>query len=59
MGAGQWEARHLDLALGSPLLLLDNVAYLPNGYPFEYSRVLHRGDRAQIEIEFLPALDEL
>ncbi len=59
VGAGQWEARHLDLALGSPLLLLDNVAYLPNGYPFEYSRVLHRGDRAQIEIEFLPALDEL
>ena len=58
VGAGQWEARQLDLALGSPLLLLYNVAYLPEGRPFEYSRVLHRGDRARIEIEYLPALDE-
>ena len=58
VGAGQWEARQLDLALGSPLLLLSNIAYLPEGRPFEYSRVLHRGDRARIEIEYFPALDE-
>lgn len=58
VGAGQWEARQLDLALGSPLLLLYNVAYLPEGRPFEYSRVLHRGDRARIEIEYTPPLDE-
>ncbi|GAC1664051.1 MAG: GntR family transcriptional regulator [Ktedonobacteraceae bacterium] len=59
VGAGQWEARQLDLALGSPLLLLYNVAYLPDGRPFEYSRVLHRGDRARIEIEYIPSRDEL
>jgi GntR family transcriptional regulator len=51
-------ARLLDLALASPLLLLDTVAYLPDGCPFEYSRVLQRGDRARVEVEFLPAPDE-
>ncbi len=59
VAAGQREARLLDLALASPLLLLDTVAYLPDGRPFEYSIVLHRGDRARIEVEFLPAPDEM
>jgi len=59
VGAGQWEAKLLDLALMSPLLLLDTVACLPGGQPFEYSRVLQRGDRARIEVEFLPAPDEM
>jgi len=58
VGAGQWEAKLLDLALMSPLLLLDTVACLPDGRPFEYSRVLQRGDRARIDVEFLPAPDE-
>lgn len=58
IAADQREARLLDLALASPLLLLDTVAYLPDGRPFEYSRVLQRGDRARIEVEFLPAPDE-
>ncbi len=58
VAADQREARLLDLALASPLLLLDTVAYLPDGRPFEYSRVLQRGDRARIEVEFLPAPDE-
>lgn len=58
VAAGDWEARLLDVALGSPLLLLDNVAYLPDGRAFEYSRVLHRGDRARMEVEFLPAPEE-
>ncbi len=58
VAASQWEAKLLDLALASPLLLLDTVACLPDGRPFEYSRVLHRGDRARIDVEFLPAPDE-
>lgn len=58
VAAEQREARLLDLALASPLLLLDAVAYLPDGRPLEYSRVLHRGDRARIEVEFFPAGDE-
>src|SRR5206468_7871595 len=40
IAADQREAQLLGLALASPLLLMDIVAYLPNGRPFEYSRVL-------------------
>ncbi len=59
VAAGQWEARLLEIALSSPLLRLDSVAYLANGRAFEYSQSLHRGDRARVEVEFFPALDEL
>jgi len=59
VAAGPWEARLLDIALASPLLRLDSVAYLPDGRVFEYSQALQRGDRARIELEFLPAPDEL
>lgn len=59
IAAERWEARLLDIALASPLLRLDSVAYLPDGRPFEYSQALQRGDRARIELEFLPAPDEL
>jgi GntR family transcriptional regulator len=59
VAARQREAHLLDIALASPLLLLGTVAYLPDGRPFEYSVVLHRGDSARIEIEFLPAPDEM
>lgn len=58
VAAGQWEARLLDIALGSPLLRLDSTAYLANGRAFEYSQALQRGDRARIEVEFLPASEE-
>jgi GntR family transcriptional regulator len=59
VAAGQWEARLLDIALGSPLLRLDSVAYLPDGRAFEYSQALHSGDRARVEVEFFPVLDEI
>lgn len=58
VAAGQWEARLLDVALGSPLLRLDSIAYLKDGHAFEYSQSLHRGDRARVEVEFFPVLDE-
>jgi GntR family transcriptional regulator len=58
VAATQWEARMLDIALASPLLRLDNVVYLPNGQPFEYSQTLQRGDRARVELEFVPAPDD-
>jgi len=57
--AAQLEARLLDLALASPLLRLDSVAYLPDGRAFEYSLTLQRGDRARVDLEFLPTPDEL
>lgn len=57
VAAGQWEARLLDIALSSPLLRLDSTAYLANGRAFEYSQALQRGDRARVEVEFLPAIE--
>jgi GntR family transcriptional regulator len=56
VAAGPWEARLLDIALASPLLRLDSTAYLPDGRAFEYSQALHRGDRARVDVEFLPAI---
>jgi GntR family transcriptional regulator len=58
VAASQWEARMLDLALASPLLRLDSAAYLPDGRPFEYSQTLQRGDRARVELEFVPAPED-
>jgi len=58
VAAGQWEARMLDIALASPLLRLDSAAYLPDGRPLEYSQTLQRGDRARVELEFVPAPDD-
>jgi len=58
VAANQWEAHTLDLALASPLLRLDSKAYLPDGRAFEYSQTFQRGDRARVELEFLPAPDD-
>ncbi len=52
IAAPQQEARLLDIALGSPLLLLDSVGYLADGRIFEYSRTYQRGDRTRVEVEF-------
>jgi GntR family transcriptional regulator len=59
VAAGQWEARLLDLALASPLLRLVSVAYLPDGRVMEYSDTLQNGGRARVDVEFLPAPDEI
>jgi GntR family transcriptional regulator len=53
------EARLLDVALGSPLLLLDSVAYAADGRPFEHSVALQRGDRTTVEVEFMATPDDL
>lgn len=58
VAASPWEAQVLGIALASPLLRLDSVAYQPDGRAFEYSEALQRGDRARVEVEFLPAPDE-
>jgi GntR family transcriptional regulator len=58
IAAGPWEARLLDIALGSPLLSLDSVAYLPDGQPFEHSVALQRGDRTTVEVEFVGPADD-
>jgi GntR family transcriptional regulator len=58
VAAGPWESCILDVAVGSPLLQLDSVAYLADGHAFEYSRALQRGDRAAVDIEFLAVPEE-
>jgi len=58
VAADQWYAHALDLALASPLLLLESRAYLPDGRAFEYSQTFQRGDRARVDVEFVPAPDE-
>jgi GntR family transcriptional regulator len=56
--APQREAKLLDIALHSPLLLLESVVYLPNGKPLEYSTTCHRGDRTRVSISFTLAPDD-
>jgi GntR family transcriptional regulator len=58
VAAGQWEARLLDLALASPLLRIVSVAYLPDGRALEYSDTLQHGERARVDVEFVPTVDE-
>lgn len=58
VAADQWQARMLDLALASPLLRLDSKAFLPDGRAFEYSQTFQRGDRARVDLEFVPAPDD-
>jgi GntR family transcriptional regulator len=58
VAAAQWEARLLELALGSPLLRMDSVAYLADRRAFEYSQALHNGQLARVDLEFFPVLDE-
>lgn len=52
------DALLLAISVGSPLLLLENLAYLPGGRPLEYSATLHRGDRARVHLTFMPTSDE-
>jgi len=59
VAADSEEARLLGVALASPLLRLSSVAYLPNGRPFEYSWAVQRGDRACIDVDFVPGADDL
>ena len=58
VAAGGPDARLLDVALGSPLLLLDSVAYTAGGRPFEHSVALQRGDRTTVEVEFFETPDD-
>lgn len=51
------EAKLLDIAQYSPLLLLESVVYLPNGKPLEYSSIFHRGDRTRVSISFVSNAD--
>ncbi|WP_238625901.1 GntR family transcriptional regulator [Aggregatilinea lenta] len=51
--ANEYEARHLSVKKGAPLILLDSVSYLDDGTPVEYYHAVHRGDRAKFEVELV------
>ena len=51
--ANAMEAELLQIKKGSPLLLLDSVGYLADGWPIEYYHALHRGDRSRFEVELI------
>jgi GntR family transcriptional regulator len=50
--ANQTEAKLLSVKQGYPLLLLQDIIYSPQGNPFEYSKVLFRGDKIKLKFEF-------
>ncbi|HML20365.1 MAG TPA: GntR family transcriptional regulator [Aggregatilinea sp.] len=51
--ANEYEARHLNVKKGAPLILLDSVSYMDDGTPVEYYHAVHRGDRAKFEVELV------
>jgi GntR family transcriptional regulator len=59
VASGPEEARLLDIALSSPVLLLESIAYLRDGRPFEHSVALHRGDQISAQVEFFASNEDL
>jgi GntR family transcriptional regulator len=45
------EAEILHVAVGSPLMLVERIAYDASGTPIEYARDLFRGDRTRVLVE--------
>ncbi len=45
------EAEALDVREGSPLMLVERIAYIADGTPIEFARDRHRGDRARFVLE--------
>ncbi len=48
--AGVREAEALDLAEGTPLMLVERTTYARSGQPVEYARDLFRGDRTRVVV---------
>lgn len=49
--ATEYEAKILEVPPGSPLQLVEVTSFLENGAPFEYSKLLYRGDRYEFPIK--------
>ena len=47
------EAKLLHVPVGSPLMLVERIAYDEDGTPVEYAKDRHRGDRASFVVESL------
>jgi len=51
--SNEYEARLLNIEVGSPLIELDSTSFLEDGRPLEYFHALHRGDRTRFEVELV------
>ncbi len=51
--ANEYEASHLQVNKGAPLIQLDSVSHLEDGTPVEFYHAVHRGDRSQFEVELV------
>jgi len=49
--ATEYEAGMLEVVPGSPLQLVEVTSFLESGAPFEYSKLLYRGDRYEFPIK--------
>lgn len=50
--ASRWEGEKLSINPGEPLLLLRQQVSTPDGIPFEYTRILLRGDRIRLSYSY-------
>lgn len=50
--ASRWEGEKLSINPGEPLLLLRQQVSTPTGTPFEYTRILLRGDRIRLSYSY-------
>ena len=53
VAANSEEAALLQVAEGSPLILINNLSCLADGKPIEYYHAVHRGDRTRFEVELV------
>lgn len=52
VAASKEEAEYLQVVEGHPLLLLQDTIVDQNGIPFEYAKVVFRGDKIKLKLEF-------
>jgi GntR family transcriptional regulator len=49
--ASEEDARHLEATTGSPVLVMENYAYLEDGRVAEYAQIRYRGDKSRFTFE--------
>lgn len=53
VATNEYESHHMQIAVGSPLILIRSISYLADGTPLEYYEALHRGDKSRFEVELV------
>ena len=50
------QAKHLDVAVGHPLLAIESQVFLESGEPVEYYKAMHRSDEFRLHMTVVPEL---